>query len=92
MTTGGFADSIATATTMSSASSPVPPPSSHPTVGGKSIETLQHSHQKGPYKSWRKKYRKMRSRFDGVLEDNKRLFREEHKLEVTAKRLREELE
>ncbi|GAB1737408.1 hypothetical protein NU219Hw_g1553t1 [Hortaea werneckii] len=77
---------------MSSASSPIPPPSSHPTLGGKSIETLQQPHQKGPYKSWRKKYRKMRSRFDGVLEDNKRLFREEHKLEVTAKRLREELD
>ena len=68
------------------------PPSSHPTVGGKSLESLQQSHKRGPYKSWRKKYRKMRARFDGVLEENKRMFKEEHKLQVTAKRLREELE
>ncbi|TKA30736.1 hypothetical protein B0A50_02456 [Salinomyces thailandicus] len=81
---------------MSNTSSPVAPPpaSSHPPVGGKSLESLQQlqSPKKGPYKSWRKKYRKIRGRFDGVLEDNRRLFREEHKLEATAKRLREELD
>lgn len=34
----------------------------------------------------------MRYKFDGVLEENKRLFKEEQKLESTAKRLREELD
>lgn len=62
-------------------------PSSHPTYGGKSIDGARP-----PYKSWRKKYRKMRTRFDGVLEENKRLYKEEHKLESIAKRLREEVE
>lgn len=71
--------------------------SSHPTTGGKSIETVQAQQnrlqgERQPYKSWRKKYRKMRVKFDGVLEENKTLFKQEHKLEGTAKRLREELE
>jgi len=72
-------------------------PSQHPTTGGKSIETVQAQQNRlqgdrQPYKSWRKKYRKMRVKFDGVLEENKTLFKQEHKLEGTAKRLREELE
>lgn len=71
--------------------------SSHPTTGGKSIETVQAQQnalqgERQPYKSWRKKYRKMRVKFDAVLEENKTLFKQEHKLEGTAKRLREELE
>lgn len=71
--------------------------SQHPTTGGKSLENLQAQQNKlqgerQPYKSWRKKYRKMRAKFDGVLEENKTLFKQEHKLEGTAKRLREELE
>ncbi|KAK5120614.1 hypothetical protein LTR85_005972 [Meristemomyces frigidus] len=66
--------------------------SAHPTVGGKSLESLQPHRGRAAYKSWRKKYRKMRHTFDGVLEENKRLFKEEHKLESIAKRLREELD
>jgi hypothetical protein len=34
----------------------------------------------------------MRYKFDGVLDENKKLFKEEQKLEGIAKRLREELE
>ena len=34
----------------------------------------------------------MRVKFDSVLEENKTLFKQEHKLDGTAKRLREELE
>ena len=80
----------------------------HPTVGGKSLDNLpvnpyashpsadehqaQAHEQRTPYKSWRKKYRKMRAIFDEVLEENKKLFKEEMKLEGIAKRLREELE
>lgn len=60
----------------------------HPNLGGKSIQSLERP----KYKSWRKKYRKMRHHFDGVLEENKKLFKEEQKLEIIAKRLREELE
>lgn len=44
------------------------------------------------YKSYRKKYRKMRQKFDGVLEENRRLYKEEQKMQSTAGRLREELD
>ena len=69
----------------------------HPTTGGKSMETVQAQQnriqsERQPYKSWRKKYRKMRVKFDSVLEENKTLIKQEHKLDGTAKRLREELE
>ncbi|EMC92434.1 hypothetical protein BAUCODRAFT_126416 [Baudoinia panamericana UAMH 10762] len=45
-----------------------------------------------PYKSWRKKYRKLRGTFDASSDENKRLFKEERKLQSIAKRLREELD
>ncbi|KAK5107708.1 hypothetical protein LTR62_000730 [Meristemomyces frigidus] len=72
-------------------------PGSHPTFGGKSLDNLPPNPyaapERGqPYKSWRKKYRKLRAKFDVVLEDNRRMFREECKLEGLAKRLREELD
>ena len=70
---------------MSDSETPAP---SHPTHGGKSLQSLERPR----YKSWRKKYRKMRYKFDGVLEENKKLFKDEQKLEGIAKRLREELE
>ena len=70
---------------MSDSETPAP---SHPTHGGKSLQSLERPR----YKSWRKKYRKMRYKFDGVLEDNKKFFKDEQKLEGIAKRLREELE
>ncbi|GAB7358628.1 hypothetical protein MBLNU230_g3858t1 [Neophaeotheca triangularis] len=67
----------------------------HNPYGGKSLASLAAitgSGDKPRYKSWRKKYRKMRIHFDGVLEENRRMFREEQKLEATAKRLRQELD
>lgn len=70
--------------------------SDHPQFGGKSIESVQAQQNalasRKPYKSWRKKYRKMRAKFDTILEENKRLFKEEQKLEGLARRLTEELE
>jgi predicted nuclease with TOPRIM domain len=60
----------------------------HPPTGGKSLATVSRPR----YKSYRKKYRKMKHKFDGVLEENKRLFKEEQKLDSIARRLREELE
>jgi hypothetical protein len=63
-------------------------PAAHPSTGGKSLAALERP----KYKSWRKKYRKMRVNFDGVLEENRKIFKEEQKLEGIAKRLREELE
>ncbi|KAK3663995.1 hypothetical protein LTR22_005215 [Elasticomyces elasticus] len=69
----------------------------HPTLSGKSLSNLPanpYTHpppsRNQPYKSWRKKYRKMRHNFDSTLEENKKLFKEIHKLDSTAKRLREE--
>ena len=44
---------------------------------------------KPKYKSWRKKYRKMKARFDDVIKDNNTMFKEESKLEALSKRLQE---
>lgn len=41
------------------------------------------------YKSWRKKYRKMKVHFDERLKFNNRLYKEEQKLEALARRIRE---
>lgn len=84
-------------TAMSDSESIAAPPPAHPSFGGKSIETVQQQQsmfagERKPYKSWRKKYRKMRVQFDTAFEDNRVGFRQEHKLESTARRLREELE
>ena len=69
-------------------SAPAPDSSAHPVHAGKTLEGVGRPR----YKSWRKKYRKMRVNFDATLEENKRLFKEEHKLQMIAKRLKEELE
>ncbi|KAK4503673.1 hypothetical protein PRZ48_004588 [Zasmidium cellare] len=73
---------------MSDSESNAPLPAPHATTGGKSLANVERPR----YKSWRKKYRKMRHKFDGVLEENRKLFKEEQKLESIAKRLREELD
>ena len=48
--------------------------------------------QKVPLRSWRKKYRKMKQRFDRVMDESNTLFKDCHKLEVMARRLQEENE
>ena len=73
------------------ASSPGPmgeeTPIAHPTTGGKSLASLERPR----YRSWRKKYRKMHADFDAKYEKNRSFFKEEQRLEATAKRLREEI-
>ncbi|KAI5367341.1 putative INO80 complex subunit 3 protein [Septoria linicola] len=66
----------------------------HPETGGKSLAAaaVGGSLERRPYQSYRKKYRKLRHKFDGVLEENKKLFKEEQKMQGTARRLREELD
>lgn len=44
------------------------------------------------YKSWRKKYRKIRAHFDKELKDNMSMYRMEQKLEGIAQRLQEQNE
>lgn len=63
---------------------------SHPPTGGKTLPDSMNA--RPPYKSYRKKYRKMHAKFSVVLEENKRLFKDEQKLEGIARRLREELD
>lgn len=63
-------------------------PAAHPTTGGKSLQSFERPR----YKSYRKKFRKMRHEFDLKLEENKQLFKDEYRLEAIAKRLREEIE
>lgn len=47
---------------------------------------------KTPLRSWRKKYRKMKLRFDKAMDESNALFRDCHKLDILAKRLQEENE
>ncbi|KAF2151858.1 hypothetical protein K461DRAFT_279369 [Myriangium duriaei CBS 260.36] len=47
------------------------------------------SDERPKYKSWRKKFRKMKLRFDAEMRDNTSLFKDEQKLESLARRLRE---
>ncbi|GAB7341458.1 hypothetical protein MBLNU457_7697t1 [Dothideomycetes sp. NU457] len=57
---------------------------------GATRESLAMPDLKPKYKSWRKKYRKMKARFDDVIKDNNTLFKEEQKLEALSKRLQEQ--
>ncbi|KAJ9619848.1 hypothetical protein H2203_008119 [Taxawa tesnikishii (nom. ined.)] len=45
---------------------------------------------KPKYKSWRKKYRKMKFKFEDVMKDSNNLYKEEKKLEALSKRLQEQ--
>jgi hypothetical protein len=45
-----------------------------------------------PLRSWRKKYRKLRLRFNKVMDDSNGLFKEEHRALALARRLQEENE
>ncbi|OQO02368.1 hypothetical protein B0A48_11922 [Cryoendolithus antarcticus] len=73
-------------------------PPLHPNLGGKTIANLPPPPQAAtpsnhpPYKSWRKKYRKIRTHSDAIQSENHALYKTEHKLEHLAKRLREELD
>ena len=69
----------------------------HPTTGGKSMETVQAQQnrtqsERQPYKSWRKKYRKMKTHFDDVMKESNSLFVDEQKLDALSKRLQEQNE
>lgn len=44
------------------------------------------------YRSWRKKYRKMKARFDDVMKESNSLFVDEQKLDALSKRLQEQNE
>ncbi|PNS20308.1 RNA-binding protein rnp24 [Sphaceloma murrayae] len=55
-----------------------------------SVTADQPSETRPKYKSWRKKYRKMKARFDDIMKVNSNMFKEEQKLEALAKRLQEQ--
>lgn len=63
---------------------PAEPPS-HP-------DTSATKDAKQPMRSWRKKFRKLKLRFDRVMEESNRLFTEEHKDIARARRIQEENE
>ena len=48
--------------------------------------------QKTPMRSWRKKYRKLKLRFDKVMEESNALYMDEHKQIAIARRLQEQNE
>jgi hypothetical protein len=45
-----------------------------------------------PLRSWRKKYRKLKVRFNKVMDDSNALFKEERRALALARRLQEENE
>jgi hypothetical protein len=60
--------------------------------GATSIDARGTSETKPKYRSWRKKYRKMKSHFDHVMKESNTLFIDEQKLDALSKRLQEQNE
>lgn len=48
---------------------------------------VRMAHVKPTYKSWKKKYRKMRIKFDGIMAHGEELYRQEQKALKKAKQL-----
>jgi hypothetical protein len=60
--------------------------------GATSIDARGASETKPKYRSWRKKYRKMKTHFDQVMKESNTLFIDEQKLDALSKRLQEQNE
>ncbi|TID17389.1 ATPase [Venturia nashicola] len=60
------------------------------TTEAQTFDTILKDTSKQPLRSWRKKYRKMKLRFDKAMDESSSLYRDCHKLEILAKRLQEE--
>jgi hypothetical protein len=60
--------------------------------GATSIDARGVSETKPKYRSWRKKYRKMKTHFDQVMKESNTLFIDEQKLDALSKRLQEQNE
>jgi hypothetical protein len=60
--------------------------------GATSADARGASETKPKYRSWRKKYRKMKSHFDHVMKESNTLFIDEQKLDALSKRLQEQNE
>jgi hypothetical protein len=55
-----------------------------------SIADVEHAN--GPTRSWRKKYRKLRQRFQRVMNESNNLTKDDHRSFILARRLQEENE
>jgi len=66
----------------------VPPP---PPEEGAEHDAKAHA-PAVPYRSWRKKYKKMRQRFSDAMNESNRLARSENRAQALARRLQEENE
>jgi IEC3 subunit of the Ino80 complex, chromatin re-modelling len=64
----------------------------HPQEPRPQLNVAGSKDSKAPMRSWRKKYRKLKLRFDKVMEESNQLFLDEHKEIATARRLQEENE
>lgn len=60
--------------------------------GATSVDARGASESKPKYRSWRKKYRKMKTHFDDVMKESNSLFVDEQKLDALSKRLQEQNE
>ena len=59
---------------------------------GATQANLQMPDLRPRYKSWRKKYRKMKARFDVVMKENTDMFKDEQRMESITRRLQEQNE
>lgn len=55
-------------------------------------KTSSGSHRKAGYKSWKKKYRKMRIAFDQRMQEGEDIFKQEEKAKAMVKRIATENE
>jgi hypothetical protein len=60
--------------------------------GATSTDARGAPETKPRYRSWRKKYRKMKSHFDHVMKESNTFFIDEQKLDALSKRLQEQNE
>jgi IEC3 subunit of the Ino80 complex, chromatin re-modelling len=63
-----------------------------PAVEGHPTESDSKEHKSAPLRSWRKKYRKLKVRFNKVMDDSNAQFKEERRALALARRLQEENE
>jgi hypothetical protein len=66
------------------------PPTPTPPEAQKFDDVLKEN--KVPLRSWRKKYRKMKLKFDKAMDESNTLWMDCHKLDALSKRLQEENE
>lgn len=70
----------------------IAPAQQSPAMADTPIKTDDTPHRRAGYKSWKKKYRKMRIKFERKMAEGENIFMRENRATATVKRLAEENE